>query len=389
MTTKTKLFRGENWSDVMQEIENEYEDMEIVETNIVRRIPYFWKKEWHVRVMGLPKSHSITPVKTTAPIDNNQKMLLDILEGNMGSSAKPEPENVAEEQEDIRAVEDAIAHIAKTLKEENEIIKGFYEKLIDSEVESSIAKSIVDEIEEELSPVDRQNAEAIEQKLLEKMGLMLGVTGPIDLQNIKTIALIGPTGVGKTTTVAKISGILRSYNKRIGLITTDVYRIGATDQLQIYANILDCKMIAVTNPDELVAAIDYFRNVERVDQILIDTVGRSPLNMELVDDMKTYIDIAEPDHTALVLSSTQKYSDIQKILQNFSHIDINSVIFTKMDETLSYGNMLNVANRSKLKVSYVTDGQNVPQDIYVATPEALAKKILTGVSDFGSSIITA
>lgn len=382
--TITRLFRGVTWSDVMQDIEKEYDDAQILETQIVRKIPYFWRKEYQVKATGLLKA-APSPV-TRSSVGSNQQMLLDILEGKM------QPPSLAtknQEREDIHAVESAIAHISKQLKVENAIIKGFYEKLIESEVECSLAQDIVKEIEDELSPQERNDKDVIERKLLKKMGLLLGVTGPMDLRNIKTIALIGPTGVGKTTTLAKISGILRSYNKRIGLVTTDVYRIGATDQLQIYANILDCKMIAATNPEELVAAIDYFRNVERVDQILIDTVGRSPMNMELIDDMKTYIDISKPDHTALVLSSTQKYSDIQKILQNFSHIDIDSVIFTKMDETLSYGNMLNVANKSKLKVSYVTDGQNVPQDIYVATPEALAKKILTGVSDFGSSIITA
>lgn len=381
---KTKLFRGVVWSDVMQEIENEYEDAKILETQIVRKLPYFWRKEYHVKATGSSKTVLATPTPAIKT-GGNQQMLVDILEGKITPPSSPKKQ----EEDDIKAVESAIAQISQQLKVENELIKSFYDKLIESEVESSLAQNIVDEIESELSTSEKKDKDAIEQKILEKMGLLLGVTGPMDLQNIKTIALIGPTGVGKTTTIAKISGILRSYNKRIGLITTDVYRIGAKDQLQIYANILDSKMIAATNPEELIAAIDYFRNVERVDQILIDTVGRSPMNMDLIDDMKTYIDIAKPDHTAIVLSSTQKYSDIQKILQNFAHIDIDSVIFTKMDETLSYGNMLNVANQSKLKVSYVTDGQNVPQDIYVATPEALAKKILTGVSDFGSSIITA
>jgi flagellar biosynthesis protein FlhF len=348
-------------------------------------MPYFWRKEYRVQVAGELKR----PLRQTSDSADTQ-LLLDILEGKAQppQEAKTRKKRDEELDVDLKEVERAIEHISQQLKVESAVLKEFYNRLVESEVDGEVAKSILADLERDLSPSDLNDRERVEEKLLEMMGSMMGVTGPFDLQNIKTIALIGPTGVGKTTTLAKISGILRSHNKRIGLITTDVYRIGATDQLQIYANILDSEMIAVTSPDELMAAIDYFRNVKRVDQILIDTVGRSPMKQELIDDMKTYIDIAEPDHTALVLSSTQKYSDIQKILQNFAHLDIDSVIFTKLDETLSYGNMLNVASKSKLKVSYVTDGQNVPQDIYVATPEGLAKKILTGVSEFGSSIIT-
>jgi flagellar biosynthesis protein FlhF len=383
--SKTKLIIGSTWSKVMEEIEREFENHVIEKADTVRQMPYFWRKEYRVQVAGELKR----PLRQTSDSADTQ-LLLDILEGKAQppQEAKTRKKRDEELDVDLKEVERAIEHISQQLKVESAVLKEFYNRLVESEVDGEVAKSILADLERDLSPSDLNDRERVEEKLLEMMGSMMGVTGPFDLQNIKTIALIGPTGVGKTTTLAKISGILRSHNKRIGLITTDVYRIGATDQLQIYANILDSEMIAVTSPDELMAAIDYFRNVKRVDQILIDTVGRSPMKQELIDDMKTYIDIAEPDHTALVLSSTQKYSDIQKILQNFAHLDIDSVIFTKLDETLSYGNMLNVASKSKLKVSYVTDGQNVPQDIYVATPEGLAKKILTGVSEFGSSIIT-
>jgi len=405
MTMEVEVFKGKKIEQVYKDIQQKYGgNYKLLEQKKNRK--FLWMSDYEVKILVENKlKEENVYKKEPAPVrkddDAEAEAILAMLkEGSVEPKMEPKKES-DEKMKEIESMknmmEELVQRVAKKEEEEgfltgeeDAILLELHNKLVEKEdVEEEIARKIILEIKTKLNTDELKKREVVEKELIEKMSAMLNVSGPFDATKTKTIALVGPTGVGKTTTLAKIAAILKQNNKRIGLISTDVYRIGAIEQLQTYANIMDSKMIEAKNPQELKEGIDYFRHVERVDLILIDTVGRSPMKMDSIEGIKEYLEISNPDHTALVLSSTQKYKDMLQILKNFENVDIDSMIFTKLDETMSYGFILNILSKSGMSVSYVTNGQNVPKDIYAPTAENLAKQILNGDDEIGSSIITA
>lgn len=191
--------------------------------------------------------------------------------------------------------------------------------------------------------------------------------GPV--LNGRIHAFIGPTGVGKTTTIAKIAAMYSlNQKKKVGLITIDTYRIGAVEQLKIYADILELPLEVVNSMEDIQRALN---NLKDCDIILVDTTGRSIKNIMQLSELKLYLGKLKPDMVYLVVSMTTKYNDLIQILNGFSTMDYNSVILTKLDETSTYGSVLNVACNTEVPISYITVGQNVPDDIEVATSDRL------------------
>jgi len=192
----------------------------------------------------------------------------------------------------------------------------------------------------------------------------------------KTVAFVGPTGVGKTTTIAKIASYFRiNMEKKVALITSDTYRIAAVEQLRTYANILNIPIRVVYSPTELKETIESFRDM---DLILIDTAGRSPKNTEHQMELTALLDEIDEKEIFLVLSLATKYKDLVNITDVYNDIGNYKLIFTKLDETSSYGNILNVKLKTNAMLSYVTFGQNVPDDISEVNVHEIAKKILGG-----------
>lgn len=193
---------------------------------------------------------------------------------------------------------------------------------------------------------------------------------------VKTVAFVGPTGVGKTTTIAKIASYFTlNLQKRVALITADTYRIAAVEQLRTYANILNIPIKVVYSPTELKDAIEAFKDV---DLILIDTAGRSHKNAEHQAELTKLLNEIEEKEIYLVLSLATKYNDLVKITDVYNDITSYKLIFTKLDETSSYGNILNLKLKTNAMLSYVTFGQNVPDDISELNVHDIAKKILGG-----------
>lgn len=189
----------------------------------------------------------------------------------------------------------------------------------------------------------------------------------------KYINVVGPTGVGKTTTLAKIAAqAVLKYGKKVAFITTDTYRIAAIDQLKTYAKILNVPLEVTYTIDDFVKAKERFSHF---DLILIDTAGRNFRNKQYVEDLKSVIGFDEDLETILVLALTSKYSDMLDIFEQFSSIKINKLIFTKVDETSKYGTILNLIFKHKIGVAYLTNGQNVPDDIFEASPESIANTV--------------
>ena len=204
-----------------------------------------------------------------------------------------------------------------------------------------------------------------------------------DLSGAKphVVFFIGPTGVGKTTTIAKIASKYKvDYEKKVAFITADTYRIAATEQLQVYANILDAPMSIVYSKEELNEAIEKYAEY---DLVFVDTAGFSHKNEEQKEDIRNLIQGVDPEYTSevyLVLSATTKYRDLLDIVDTYRTISEFKLIFTKLDETSTYGNLLNIKLYSDAELSYTTNGQNVPDDIELFDTQKIVKQLLGGNS---------
>ena len=185
---------------------------------------------------------------------------------------------------------------------------------------------------------------------------------------------VGPTGVGKSTTLAKLAARYALYQgEKVGIITIDHYRIGAIEQMRTYSDITGLPLEVVMSPKELRSAVEKFSGCQR---ILIDTAGRSSRNLPHIQELAGYIQKLPPCEIFLVISATTKRQDLQLISENFRLLAYNRIIYTKLDETSSYGILLNGSYMTDTPVIYMTNGQSVPDDICLADIETMSSLIL-------------
>jgi flagellar biosynthesis protein FlhF len=201
-------------------------------------------------------------------------------------------------------------------------------------------------------------------------------SGPASKQQV--IALIGPTGVGKTTTIAKLAANFNLFEqKKVGLITIDTYRIAAVEHLKTYGDIMNLPVEVVYTPSDLAYAISHLGDC---DVILIDTAGRSPRNQAMMDELRKFI-TPEIQTVLLVISATTQYQDMLNIERKFARIAYTHLVFTKLDETGCLGPVVSLAWKCKRPISYLTAGQNVPDDIEAAQPEKLIAQLFKGLAN--------
>lgn len=265
-------------------------------------------------------------------------------------------------------------------KEDSNMVcmKLIYNQLVANEVNETYVNQIIGEIENKLKKDAGINN--ILMSIYQKIVLKLGQIKTIEVEEDQTkyIYFIGPTGVGKTTTIAKIASTLKmNQKKKVALMTADTYRIAAVEQLTTYANILDIPLRVVYSADEVKEAMEEMREY---DVVLIDTAGRSHKNREQRDDVEGLINAIPPEEREvyLVVSATTKYQDLIKIAESYSEITDYALIFTKLDETSSIGNILNLHMKTGAALSYAAFGQNVPNDISVIDAQNIAKQLLGG-----------
>ena len=267
-------------------------------------------------------------------------------------------------------------------EEETEIdkfIKLLHNTMLDNEVDEQYAKDIIDEIgqiNKPNMPFDYALAN-IYQKMILKFGMPSCIT-PAE-SGIKMVFFVGPTGVGKTTTIAKIASIFRvDQKKKVALLTADTYRIAAAEQLRTYANILEVPFRIIYTVEEIERAMEDFRDY---DYILIDTAGHSHQNHTQKESMSNLIHSVDEKiekEVYLVLSATTKYRDLISIADSYKEMTDYKLIFTKLDETTTLGNLLNLRLYTNAELSYVTYGQNVPDDIEEFNPQSTVKQLLGG-----------
>ena len=265
--------------------------------------------------------------------------------------------------------------------EELNFVRILYSTLLKNEVSEQYVNQILGEIEKFIRP--GHSVDTILSNVYQKLILRFGQPKSLDLSGAKphVVFFIGPTGVGKTTTIAKIASKYKvDYEKKVAFITADTYRIAATEQLQVYANILDAPMSIVYSKEELNEAIGKYAEY---DLVFVDTAGFSHKNEEQKEDIRNLIQGVDPEYTSevyLVLSATTKYRDLLDIVDTYHTISEFKLIFTKLDETSTYGNLLNIKLYSDAELSYTTNGQNVPDDIELFDTQKIVKQLLGGNS---------
>ncbi len=258
-------------------------------------------------------------------------------------------------------------------------VKMLYQTLLDNEVDEKYANQILDELEKITNK--GSNIDYILSHIYQKLVLKFGQPKPIEFAGSKpTVAFfIGPTGVGKTTTIAKVASRYKvDEGKKVAFLTADTYRIAATEQLRTYANILDMPLTIVYSAEEVRDAVS---GLSEYDLILVDTAGFSHKNAAQCEDVKKLIGGLSANvkaETYLVLSATTKYRDLQEMCDTYQAFADYKLIFTKLDETSCYGNLLNIHLYSGADLSYATYGQNVPDDIEVFDTQKIVKKLLGG-----------
>lgn len=298
-------------------------------------------------------------------IEERLDTLSNMLEERLGVAQKEKEEEAASSR--------------KQSSEELHFIRILYNTLITNEVNEKYVNEILSEMERFMRPGN--NVDVILSNVYQKLILRFGEPNTISVEGgkPKVVFFVGPTGVGKTTSIAKIASKYKvDEGRKVAFITADTYRIAATEQLRVYANILDAPISIVYKAEELNDAI---ARLTDYDLIFVDTAGFSHKNTAQKEDIKNLINGLDSEYESevyLVLSATTKYNDLKDIVDMYHEISDFKLIFTKLDETSCYGNILNIKLYSDADLSYVTTGQNVPDDLEVFDTQKIVKQLLGG-----------
>ena len=295
-------------------------------------------------------------------------------EPNVEVKVETRPEPKAESGKDVKPSIDGDNHV---------FVKMLYNVLLENEVQEKYINAVLEDMDKVLKT--SHSLDNLLSNVYQKMVLKLGTPTKImpGEKKPKVVFFIGPTGVGKTTTIAKIASKFKvEEGKKVGLITADTYRMAAANQLQTYANILGVPLNVIYSADELLDTVKkQSREFPDLDVILVDTIGFSHKNDEQRNDTKKLVNAlggVYDSEVYLVLSATTKYKDLIEIADSYMEFAKFNLIFTKLDETKCLGNIFNLKCYTGAALSYITVGQNVPDDIEILNAQKLVKQLLGG-----------
>lgn len=251
-------------------------------------------------------------------------------------------------------------------------------KLFNLLKEQELEEALIEEIINKCITVDNDKPGMIQDKQLLELEMKKVIDKYIVLQqknhSTKIMVFIGPTGVGKTTTIAKLAAqFALNEGKTVGLISADTYRIAAVEQLRTYSDILNVPLEVIYDSSEIHYAIN---QMNEKDIIMVDTAGRSHKDKQQVMELEKLLEEINEKDIYLVMSCTSKYSDIKEIVNTYNFIDNYNIIFTKIDEATTYGTILNTAKETRRPISYITTGQSVPDDIEVVSIEKIVSLLI-------------
>ena len=252
-----------------------------------------------------------------------------------------------------------------------------YDLLVAREVDRRVADGLVREISNLRIPTGYPTPARVQAVVRAQLSKLFFENPPVDPDvRPRVIFLVGPTGVGKTTTIAKLAARAKiNEARKVGLITLDTFRIAAVDQLQKYAEIIGVPLQVVSDPAELEAAVAKSRE-QGLDLVFVDSAGRSHRDELKMAELKEFLSVINGAEVHLVVSCTSHTRTMESVAERFGTIDYDRVILTKVDESVSMGSLISPLLRIGKPVSYVTDGQNVPDDIMVGDPERLTDLVL-------------
>ena len=308
-----------------------------------------------------------------AAVDNKETMRIPT------AAKQPSAEKGEEKQRQLFQPEQPkvmpeLEQVKKELSEIKMAIEGVTAQVRNGSptVETPVAATATPTVPAEPAAADKPDPDVASSTSQKDLDEFLIKTYPIRLGNRPTVvALVGPTGVGKTTTIAKLAANFALFEgKSVGLITIDTYRIAAVEQLKTYSEIINLPIEVVYTAADLKRA---FQKLSDKQLILIDTAGRSQKNKQQIRELKHFFNGRPLNETHLVLSANTKLEDLLETADSFKELGVNRLIFTKLDETNSLSNVIEVAERLRIPLSYVTTGQSVPEDIEVATFEVIKR----------------
>ncbi len=355
-----------------------------------------------VRQRGFKKYFSSPMMEVMAAIDDDSgktsRKELARSDNSLGSDLNPKnvlsqkEEKITQLENKVTKIETLLDRILDIIKPENkgaDVTKGdesaqlsqvfqlLYNNLLKNEVDQDIAQKIIEKVAEKS---DARNINDASVVMLSVISSILGKAEPINFRQDgkpTVILFVGPTGVGKTTTLAKLAAsFMLTNNKNVGFITADTYRIAAVDQLKTYAEILGIPISIAYSVEEISNQIE---NYSDKDVILIDTAGCSYRDKQKFEELQKIIEVCNADEVFLVLSATVSSKNCRDIIKNYGFIQNYRLIFTKLDETPVYGSILNTKCYSDKPLAYITNGQNVPDDIEVVNTEKISKNLLGSI----------
>jgi len=359
---KVKLFTAQNMSEAMVQVKLDLgRDAVILNT---RR----FKKGGFMGFFGKEMVEVMAAIDSAAPISSDIKPPIAAPAVSDDTQLKA----LQHEMTNMRQMmEQMLSQLPKNDKQSSPLLDLLIKNDIDPAIAAQLVKGLSDEI-----LVGSNDQGAIRKLLLDRIINYLQKIEGIDVSatNRKTVALIGPTGVGKTTTIAKLAAnFVLKEGYKVALITADTYRIAAVEQLKIYGDIIGIPVEIVYSPDEFKAALQ--RHSDK-NLVLIDTAGRSPSNQYQLAALQAFLGVDPYIETHLVLSTMTKYKDALEVVNKFSVCSFQKILFTKLDEASNLGTILNLLYHFPATVSYITTGQSVPDDIELASSTKLANMIL-------------